>query len=368
MSETFFRFPLALLALDPQVARRTQSTIVDWCVVDVGNSTFGHLTHEDLVKEAKDQDIDRFRELNPTGSDQLQAFLGAKILNVRYTGSVRHVKENHSDAEDFLSRSSKSSRNNRVNVSSELLWSCFYTLKGTATERTLQWRDYRIICALTSKIGKFGFQKCGWGEIQARAAGWCGKADMESASVQEFKRREPLILTRDKIRTSLDRMEADNSFARYMHASGKRGGESWFSFSCGGDRNKLIEMVSTRKCRRRDKLNGLRAADKIRSTEMQEKQSPPSSPQPIPNINQNGGEIPNINTRTKSVESSPTVPQISPNPVPNSIPNSSPTLTIEQQLTIERPLTKERLLTKEQTLMKTHTQHVREDVDEGVFN
>ncbi len=337
---TFYRHPIGLLAYNPQDPHDTQRITLHWCIYDVGNSAFGDLAHTDLIREAKSKDINSFQRLSPRSRDELLTFLGACILGVTFHGHVRGVAADYEQAEEFLRTVSESARKNRVNVSNNFFWDCLYTLRGEPIERSLNWREYRVLCALLSKIGAFKYQRCGWREIQARACGWCGKSDMAAASPLELERREPLILTRDKIRTSLDRLEADKFFARLNFGTKAR--ESWFSFSCAGDRNKLLEWVKSRKARRAERLIALRRDDEAVSLSIHrsKKRPSPCNPQSLPNINQGDLKNPNINTERETPKLAPSNAQA----IPNSTPKPSPTLTIEQQLTIERQSTKERMV------------------------
>ena len=336
----FYRHPIGLLAYTPHDPCGTQNTILNWCVFDVGNSAFGHLTATELTKEAQAKDMDAFKDLKPRTREELLAFLGAELLGVQFSESVSGVAAAHFEANRFLKTVSEAARRNKVNVSGQFFWDCLHTLRGRPGERSLGWREYRILCALLSKIGSSKFKKCGWQEIQARSAGWCGKTDMRDATPIELERRQPLILTRDKIRTSLDRLEADNFFARL--AFGIKAGETWFSFSCGGERKQLVEWVTARKARRAKRLIELRRDDAGVSMSIQrlKERTSPTNPQRIPNINQEESKIPTINGAAETEKSSPPLPQ----DTSNQIPKPSPTLTIEQELTKERQLTKERAL------------------------
>lgn len=366
----YFRFPLALLAYNPSDPLATITTIFQWCPVDAGNAMYAENDEAELIDMAKDADLEEYRKVEPDGADELRAFMGAKLVglaNFRCDQLIRGYR----DAEKFLRLCSSESVKNRVNMSSDWLWSCVYTLRGTDTERTLSWREFCILSALLSKIGSAKYAKCGWQEIQARAAGICGKSGMKLVTVSEQKRREPLMLSRDKIRATLDRLEADAFFARFQYNRA----ESWFSFSCPEGREKLIEWVSGKKVRRAETLKRKRATDEasgaaitarkglaspyqaphgnapsnapktptINRRAKEASKSPPliagpdnqapadeqSPPHPhlIPTINENDEKIPTINESEEMSKTAPPVPHLTPQVTPTLCPTSPPPLT-----------------------------------------
>ena len=252
----FYRFPVALLSLYPGDPLATLNQIIDWCVVDVGIAICEGLDSEEVEQHAQGMDEERFDKEKPKGRQQQIAFIGQ--LTLKITGlSLPSALKRYSNLNDYLDGCDPPSVMNRANMKHEWIWNCLYTLRGKPSERTMSWREFRILAAILSKVGSSKYAKCGWQEIQARAAGWCGKVNARAATPDEQNRREPLELSREMIRSTLNRLEADKFFARFQYARH----ETWFSFSCGDDRSTLVKWIADMKSRRNESLADRRDAD-----------------------------------------------------------------------------------------------------------
>jgi hypothetical protein len=212
--EKFFWFPLALLAY-PQ----SPNAIVEWCFCEVA--------------EWKRKNMKR----------------AAKALSVKCnSNNFDRVLADAKAAKAFLNTCSDASRANKVRVKSKFFWAC--------KNGKLSIRHFRVLCALLSKIGKKRYAKCGWREIQARAAGRCGKTDMEANPPPT-----ELLLTRQQIRWTIQQLEAWGFFARFPFSrqGGSSAGEVWFSFSMSPAT--LVKMVCEKKDRAKltAKLSAIRA-------------------------------------------------------------------------------------------------------------
>jgi hypothetical protein len=223
-------------------------------------STFRTSDIAELRRMAVERDAESYAKLGPKSHDDHLIVMGAKPLNVSL-GHIGSTRDRHDEAQDYLRSASAAAQNNRVNIKTELFWSCHSTAAGKDVDRSLSWREFRVLCALLSKVGSSKYAKCGWQEIVARACGWCGKKDMALATAKEALRRKPLLLSREQIRTTLARLESDQFFARFQY----RRAESWFSFSCGDDRQALVKWISNSKARRAEQIRIQREKDALDS-------------------------------------------------------------------------------------------------------
>jgi hypothetical protein len=253
-----WRFPIGLLAIEPDDPKRTLDLITSWCLWDVGDT--------DGAKEISDERaLDHAQEHRwptPESDAEFRVTRGAMVLGCS-PGSLDANIRADEQARAFLNHAGTAART-FVNVSADWLWRAFYTAREDRrrleSTRPLAWRDFRILCALLSKVGRDGLKKCGWREIQARAAGWAGKRQFEEESKSERERRAKLILSPKEIRTTLDKMEANKFFLRIRYGQGNRGGESWFSFSLS--REEAAEKIVGMKANSREKrLAEMRKAD-----------------------------------------------------------------------------------------------------------
>jgi hypothetical protein len=258
MSERWYRAPLAILAYKPDNPSATLNGMLDYCMWTVGNSaSAGEIDSTETYEYARAKGMG-FRKC----ADHLQLIRGAKILGV--TGGICDPMMETVNAVTRYLSPERAATKNKFSISHELFWRAVHTARGDdeKDEPEFRWRDFRFLCALLSKVGARKFDRCGWQEIQARAAGWCGKLDMANATVEERARRAPLILTQDQIRTTRDELEANKFFCRIKYRTGGKGngGESWYSFSTS-NREELLSWIAGKKLGMKAALEAKRAED-----------------------------------------------------------------------------------------------------------
>jgi hypothetical protein len=256
MSEGWYRFPLALLAYKPDSPEATLRGVLYYCVWTVGDSSAAQEIEADAAYDYGKANGATFKR----NWFHLRVLRGAKILGINNVHCERAYEE-QCTVFSYLSPESSATKN-KLSVSSAFFWRAMSTVRGDDEKEELRWRDFRFLCALLSKIGSRKFDRCGWQELQARAAGWCGKADMRAATPEERARRAPLILTEDQIRKTRDEMEANKFFCRIKYRTGGKGngGESWYSFSTS-DRAELLSWINYKKVGIREALAKKRAED-----------------------------------------------------------------------------------------------------------
>ena len=258
--EPFFCFPIGLLGLSPEKPEETLSRIIDWSVGSVANTTFANYNLEELKGHARRREAFSHAAGRPQGVGQYRLLLAANTLHVVYYTRLDDLQHKIRTIDRYLSGVSVGARNNTVRVKGKWLWDCFKTVMSEPVDRTLSWREFQILCAVLSKVGAKGIKTCGWFEVQARAAGFCGKRDMTECVPEERKRRKKLIYSRTQIRTTLRRLESDGFFARYNFGrNGSAARESWFSFSM--PREDLTNAVNAKKKRRDDRIAANRKQD-----------------------------------------------------------------------------------------------------------
>lgn len=276
--QPFLRFPLPILAsgLEPC---ETFDNILAWCCRDVGRKLRDKsgLERHDLVELAQFPDVIRagmWKQVDPDDDDQFFTYLGAVKLRVtlgpahfaRLAGCLDLFFEDQLEEELM----SATEMRTYVNLTSDVYWAASNHADGIEAADWLTWDQFRVFCAIQSKLGKKGWGECGWQEIQARAAGWNRKLPTLDKRVKAW--REPLILSRKQIRNIVELLWDTGRFARWS-----RRGEAWYGL--GMDEETLIRQVLTRKSKRRAlheaKLARQRAiVDKVKA----ELQQPPLKP------------------------------------------------------------------------------------------
>ncbi len=325
LENRFYRFPLVSLAY-PADPLETILNIMAWCLLDIGTRASDGMPESgkvwSLYEFEREKDPEMFERVPPKTLDEALLFRGAMIANVDLHSPCSEYVKRQVKLDRFIRAHPGPASKNTVTIKSNLKWSCIYTLREMPQERTLSWQEFQILCALLSKIGNGKFAKCGWKEIQARAAGWCGKTDLTKAPATEREAREHLILTRDQIRTTLIRLETDNFFARFIYNRA----ESWFSFSCKGDRKILQQWVAALKVRRSQSIRTKREEDSACSASIFALKNPgplpTASPDPdiLVNFHNDGKKLP-------SRKKAQTTPPPCPHPAPTSTPPHPPPLT-----------------------------------------
>lgn len=195
------------------------------------------------------------------------------VSGVNLVGYAQTYEEHHRPGEVFF------------RISDAWLWAAYYAARHAEgyevyhAYRPLSWREFRLLAALLSaKVNKYGFTFQGWESLQARACGYHSKKLFQAGQRTLPPHCKPL--TRDMIRSSLNRMEALRFFARCRYATGARGGLSAYSFRHKKREDLIASVLEWRAVNQvfQAKTAGLRAADLATF----QKAKPQVTPQPDP--------------------------------------------------------------------------------------
>lgn len=100
-AETYFQFPLSLLAFGPDVKTR-MATIIDHCAVTAGRAKCGTLSREDARKFAREWPPENHPfGLRLADFEHVEIAVGMRLLGIR-GGNVDGIQENSLQAGDFL--------------------------------------------------------------------------------------------------------------------------------------------------------------------------------------------------------------------------------------------------------------------------
>jgi hypothetical protein len=307
----FFSFPIGLLAIYPDRPTATLSTIIDYAIGHYAERAYGDWDLEALKEQGAVCGLDGIGGRKPVSAGDYRIALAANSLGVNTPGGIKGVAIGIATATNFLAGVSAPARNNMVQLRTRWLWDCWQTIQGEGVERSLSWRELRVLAALLSKVGAKGWAKCGWQEVSARVMGCCGKNDLRTLPDTHRTAREPLALTRSQIRTTIDRLELDHFFACYKHGWSDRKRETWISFSMS--RSELRDKVIGTKLRRSEQRQALRDED---TAAVQAKS--PSDSQAFANTNRETPEKPPF---IANINSSPEIDHPVANPLANVVAN-----------------------------------------------
>lgn len=187
------------------------------------------------------------------------AMVGQMILGVNLgslDAAVRAWREHYRRGEVFF----------RIRL--DLFWTAYHTAQREPEHakrtycRPFTWREFRVLAAiLSAPLNLSGFSFLGWESIQARACGCHNKEVFSRMRIKLPPHCE--VLSRSKIRSACDRLEALGFFARVRYAAGERGGFMAYSFR--HTRDELISAVKNWKRANKafkTKISSNRAADK----------------------------------------------------------------------------------------------------------
>lgn len=175
--KNYFQFPLCLLAYLEREHERL-SAIIDYNVVNYAKKKPGS-TKRDAIHTA------------------------AEVLGVTYQKTPRsHIVQRWKAASEFVERFElRHGKDARVRIASSLLWDCY--------NGELQYREFCVLCALNSIIGKTTAPKrVTQPSIRVRAAGY------KSWSVAIAEGAEGILMSRWQIERTLNRLEKRGLFAR----------------------------------------------------------------------------------------------------------------------------------------------------------
>lgn len=223
-SGKFFVFPLELI-YPTENFQNTLKRIVSFCVLDVGENIAENI-HENAIEDmlSRKQMPDDYDEEDEA---HRHVTLGCERLKVN-AGSVRNILSGAEEAEKIISTAQQvNGESALVFIGAELLWEC---LAGK-----MSYRDFTVICAVNSVLGKDGSpQLVRRSLLLARAAGFKTPNQYGKGCTPHFKARPKV--TEDQLRWTLDKLEKRNLFSR-VQASPRN---VYFS---KGPREKLMEYV-----------------------------------------------------------------------------------------------------------------------------
>ncbi len=266
-SDPYFTAPLALLRGGTSVLEALD-TCLSCGVVNAGigwRTTHGEQAFQHLLAGATDATRQRGEPVD--GPPHVRPYLlqaalvGSHILGVHGRPCARH-------AEVFQTRVQPRAVYFRLRA--DWMWNALHTARkdagmedpGTREFKPLTWREFRLLAAiLSAKVNRHGFVFLGWESLQARACGYHTKALFQAGKATLPPHCQPL--SRDMIRTTLDKLEALGFFARCRYAKGARGGLTAYSFR-HPERRGLVQAVQKWAATNqsfKDKVSDLRTAD-----------------------------------------------------------------------------------------------------------
>ena len=117
-------------------------------------------------------------------------------------------------------------------------------------EAVARWNQFRVLCAILSKVGNKRFSKCTWREIQARSAGFKGIEDYKaykSYSCADYYKQDEL--SRDQIRKIVNDLEFYKVVTKIQYSRS----ESYFSFK-NMSVEELVTAIYKEKHKREERL------------------------------------------------------------------------------------------------------------------
>jgi hypothetical protein len=238
MSDTYFKFPLAVLRVG-HTQLECLEMAVSCGIVNAGTGT--RQTDPDafaemLAKIATERRLD----LGEYTEEQKNILVGAKVTNTSLGGySPAH-----------LTREIKNARRAPVgplvNMKTDFLWEAVYRARSVAGQNgqggSISFLEFAVLCAIYSAPwNKRGFWFGSYRTIRARACGFTGPDEFDKA-----KETPPAIgtaWTRHQIETTLAKLEELKFFLRFRYSVGMRGGRLAYSIKHAGDRKALAKDV-----------------------------------------------------------------------------------------------------------------------------
>lgn len=224
-SRKFFVFPLQLI-YPLEDYRKTLNRIISYCMQSVGRKleeSLDEMVINDIILPCAEMPDDYDEEKE----SQRHVVIGGDRLGVRYS-SVLKILSEAKEADTIISTAERVNGDSALAfIGAQLLWDC---LAGR-----LSYREFTVICAVNSVLGKDGKPRLVRRSLLlARAAGFKTPDQYGKGCTPHFKAR--LQLTVDELRWTLEKLEKRDLFAR-VQASPRR---VYFS---KGPREKLLEYV-----------------------------------------------------------------------------------------------------------------------------
>ena len=260
--EKYYTFPLKVLRGHPN-ARTGQTPLeclelaMHYGVVNAGIGYYRKYDEEDFDELLERIMDNRGDDFEPKGWQERCALVGGELCGMIW-GADHNIRDAAREfsyfQEDYVPF---------LRMKSSFLWNAINTARweegdGERPERTISWREFRILCAILSvKINGEKFAFIGWEEIQARS---CGMLRKEFKKAKKIPEHLTPPYSQYQIKRTCDKLENLNFFARCRHSTGKRGGFMAYSFR--HSHKALREAVSRWAAfRRMDKVKENRALD-----------------------------------------------------------------------------------------------------------
>lgn len=226
MSGKYLRFPLGLLRVSESEKDFFEKAAC-FSIVNAGIAAHRKCTEAEWKEKAK-------RLKGRTFS--AEARIGAEICGVTLGETTGETAKNRHD--QIVGNCSGSPV---VSIPSETFWAACYTIRfdsgeGDPPSRSINWREFRLLVALSSlPPNTKGFSVAGWEIISHRACGFHRKKDFKAFSESEQPWPDHCLpLSRRQTETTLRRLESLRFFIRYRMGKGDRGGLTAYSFRHGG--------------------------------------------------------------------------------------------------------------------------------------
>ena len=221
----FFRFPLRVLA-EFETPRERLERIVQFCIMDAGRK----------VVEQQGGNGNDLRAIWQCGCELLAVQSEGTNAPRAFQAAHRAVMEACGGDDQAM-----------VTVATPFFWNCLYTLRGEKPDKPLSYREFSVLCAVLSKVGRKGFASCSWREVQRRALGYLTEKEMCENLPSRSDKAAPL--SRQQIRTVLESLHRCGFFARYAVGNGQRSFLSYYSVRMNPQQ--LAEAATSDYCSRR---------------------------------------------------------------------------------------------------------------------
>jgi len=224
MSETYLRFPLALI-LTSGSSGDFFNKATAFAVVNAGLGFERNRSQIEWEKMIEDL---------PSEKVSLHALVGAKLLRLSLGD-----KSGLMDEREYRKIMSDCSGSPVISMPSDHFWTAAKTQQyvdgiiDQAPDRMISWREFRILLAVSSlPYNTRKFSVAGWESISRRACGFHTKKDFnafeESDSTSWREHFAPL--SRYQTTTTLDKLESLRFFIRHRISKGAVGGMTAYSF------------------------------------------------------------------------------------------------------------------------------------------
>jgi hypothetical protein len=201
-----FRYPLCLhsFGLNPQ---ERMHYVTAWCAFEVGREMYGSMDNEqtnDKIAQIPEEKLPS--GFNRAYTDHERLVLGMSSLRMQ-GGSANHMAKQAAEVQQFINeRAAKYGKDSWTSLKSELVWEII-------NNSGISWREFSVLAAIYSFVGKRESAYITRSVIQQRALGYKTAAMMKA----EMKHRQDGIkkpMTNAQTNYTLDRLHERRFFAR----------------------------------------------------------------------------------------------------------------------------------------------------------